>query len=47
MSTDTVISRNDLYGSNVPRLEFMKLNRTISFLAQVLLPVKGSLIHYL
>lgn len=47
MSTETVIYKNDLNGSNVPRREFMKLNRTISLLAHVLFPVRGSLIHYL
>jgi len=37
----------DLYGSNVPLFEFIKLNLTISLRAHTLFPVRGSLIHYL
>lgn len=45
--TETVIYINDLYGSNVPFFGLRKLKRTMSLLLQVLLPVRGSLIHYL
>lgn len=45
--TETVIYIKDLYGSYVPFLGLRKLKRTISLLLHVLLPVSGSLIHYL